>query len=73
MNQHYENLKIENVQLDMDNNYQLLINFRKKISDESFTSKIVNDENLGNIEFELKKIERIVSTILIRIDREKKK
>lgn len=57
----------------MDNNYQLLTNFRKKISDENFAYKIINDENLGNIEFELKKIERIVSTILIRIDREKKK
>ena len=55
----------------MDNNFQLLTNFRKKISDENFASKVINDENLGNIEFELKKIERIVSTILSRIEREK--
>ena len=57
----------------MDNNFQLLTNFRKKISDENFASKVINDENLGNIEFELKKIERIVSTILSRIEREKRK
>ena len=57
----------------MDNNYQLLTNFRKKISDENFATKILNDENIGNIEFELKKIERIVSTMLNRIEREKKK
>ena len=44
-----------------------------KISDENFASKVINDENLGNIEFELKKIERIVSTILSRIEREKRK
>ena len=56
----------------MDNNFQLLTNFRKKISDENFASKVINDENLGNIEFELKKIERIVSTILSRIEREKR-
>ena len=56
----------------MDNNFQLLTNFRKKISDENFASKVINDENLGNIEFELKKIERIVSTLLSRIEREKK-
>lgn len=56
----------------MDNNFQLLTNFRKKISDENFASKVINDENLGNIEFELKKIERIISTILSRIEREKR-
>lgn len=57
----------------MDNNYQVLTNFRKKISDDNFASKLINDENLGNIEFELKKIERIVSTLLTKIEREKKK
>lgn len=57
----------------MDNNFQLLTNFRKKISEENFASKIICDENLGNIEFELKKIERIVSILLSKIERKKHK
>ena len=56
----------------MDNNYQLVSNFRKKISDENFANKLLNDENLGDVEFELKKIERIVSTLLSKINRNKK-
>ena len=57
----------------MDNTYQVLTNFRKKISDENFATKILNDDNLGNIEFELNRIKRIVSTMLNRIERETKK
>lgn len=56
----------------MDNNFQLVSNFRKKISDENFANKLLNDENLGDVEFELKKIERIVSNLLSKIQRSKK-
>lgn len=55
----------------LDNNYQVLTNFRKKISEDTFINRLLKDDNLGNIEFELKKIERIVSTMLSRIEREK--
>ena len=56
----------------MDNNYQTILNFRKKISDETFSSKLLKDDNIGDIEYELKKILRIVSTLLNKIEREKK-
>lgn len=55
----------------MDNNFQLVTNFRKKITDESFSKKLLNDENLNNIEFELKKIERTVSSLITKIERNK--
>lgn len=55
----------------MDNNFQFISNFRKKIQDDSYTDKLLNDENLNNIEFELKKIERIVKTMLSKIDKNK--
>ena len=57
----------------MDNNFQLVSNFRKKISDQNFANKILDDENLGNIEFEIKKIERIISTLLKKIERNKQR
>lgn len=56
----------------MDNNFQLVSNFRKKISDENFFNKLLNDENLGDVEFELNKIKRIVSNLLKKIERSKK-
>ena len=56
----------------MDNNFQLVSNFRKKISDESFANKLLSDENLGDVEFELKKIERLVSNLLRKIEQNKK-
>ena len=56
----------------MDNNFQLVYNFRKKISDENFFNKLLNDENLGDVEFELNKIERIVSNLLKKLERSKK-
>ena len=56
----------------MDNNFQLVYNFRKKISDENFFNKLLNDENLGDVEFELNKIKRIVSNLLKKIERSKK-
>lgn len=56
----------------MDNNFQLVSNFRKKISDENFLNKLLNDENLGDVEFELNKIKRIVSNLLKKIERSKK-
>lgn len=55
----------------MDNNYQVVMNFRKKISDENFRKKLLNDENIKDIEFELKKIERNVSVLLKNIERHK--
>lgn len=57
----------------MDNNYQFITNFRKKIQDDSYADKLLKDDNLNDIEFELKKIERIVSTMLSKIDRKKNK
>ena len=56
----------------MDNNFQLVSNFRKKISDENFFNKLLNDENLGDVEFESNKIKRIVSNLLKKIERSKK-
>ena len=56
----------------MDNNFQIISNFRKKITDETFSSKLLNDDNLGGIEFELKKIERTISVLLQNIERLKK-
>lgn len=56
----------------MDNNFQIISNFRKKITDESFSNKLLKDDNLGGIEFELKKIERTVSVLLQNIERLKK-
>lgn len=56
----------------MDNNFQLVSNFRKKISDENFFNKLLNDENLGDVEFELNKIKRIVSNLLKKLERSKK-
>ena len=56
----------------MDNNYQTILNFRKKISDETFSSKLLKDDNIGDIEYELKNILRFVSTLLNKIEREKK-
>lgn len=56
----------------MDNNFQIISNFRKKITDETFSSKLLNDDNLGGIEFELKKIERTILVLLQNIERLKK-
>lgn len=55
----------------MDNNFQFITNFRKKIQDESYITKLLNDENINNIEFELKKIEKIVRSMLSKIEKEK--
>lgn len=57
----------------MDNNFQFISNFRKKIQDDSYVDKLLNDESLGDIEFELKKIDRIITTMLNRIERKKNK
>ena len=56
----------------MDNNFQVISTFRKKITDENFSNKILKDDNLDDIEFELKKIERTVSVLLKKIEGEKK-
>ena len=55
----------------MDNNYQLLTNFRKKITDESFSNKLFKDENIAQIKFELSKIEKTVNMILKKIEADK--
>ena len=52
----------------MDNNYQFISNFRKKICDENFSIKLLKDENLGDIEFELKKIARTINVLLKKIE-----
>lgn len=54
-----------------DTNYQFISNFRKKIADDNFGKRLLNDENLKDIEFELKKIERIVSVLLKTLERRK--
>ena len=55
----------------MDNNFQIISNFRKKITDDNFGKRLLNDDNLKDIEFELKKIERTVSVLLKNIERRK--
>ena len=55
----------------MDNNYQIISNFRKKITDDNFASKLIKDDNIKGIEFELKKIERTISVLLKNIERRK--
>ena len=57
----------------MDNNYQFITNFRKKIQEDSFTDKLLKDENLNNIEFELKKIDKLVKNMLNKIESNKSK
>ena len=52
----------------LDNNYQTISKFRKKITDENFANKILNDENVDEIEFELKKIEVEISKLLRKIE-----
>ena len=56
----------------MDNNFQIISSFRKKITDENFSSKLLKDENLGDIEFELKKIDRTITVLLKKIEGEKR-
>ena len=57
----------------MDNNYQFITNFRKKIQEDTYVAKLLNDENINNIEFELKKIEKIVKNMLSKIESDKNK
>ena len=52
----------------MDNNYQIISTFRKRITDENFSNKLLKDENLGDVEYELKKILRTISVLLKKID-----
>lgn len=56
----------------MADNYKLISGFRKKIQDENFQSKLLNDKNIEDVVFELKKIERIIGTLLHKIERSKK-
>ena len=56
----------------MDNNFQTISNFRKKITDKNFSNKLLKDENLRDIEYELKKIQRTVIVLLKTIERSKK-
>ncbi len=55
----------------MDNNFQFITNFRKKIQEDSYVDKLLKDENLNNIEFELKKIDKLVRYMLSKIESEK--
>lgn len=55
----------------LDNNYQLLSNFRKKITDENFDKKLLKDENPQQIKFELSKINKTVSMLLKKMESDK--
>ena len=55
----------------MDNNFQFITNFRKKIQEDSYADKLLKDENLNNIEFELKKIDKLVKNMLAKIENNK--
>ena len=55
----------------MDNNFQFITNFRKKIQEDSYADKLLKDENLNNIEFELKKIDKLVKNMLAKIEKSK--
>ena len=57
----------------MDNNFQFITNFRKKIQEDSYADKLLKDDNLNNIEFELKKIDKLVKNMLAKIDKSKNK
>lgn len=57
----------------MDNNFQFITNFRKKIQEDSYVDRLLKDENLNNIEFELKKIDKLVKNMLIKIENNKRK
>ena len=56
----------------MDNNFQFITNFRKRIQEDSYTDKLLKDENINNIEFELKKIDKLVKNMLTKIEGNKK-
>ena len=45
--------------------------FRKKITDENFGKRLLKDDNIKDIEYELKKIERTVTVLLKNIERRK--
>lgn len=57
----------------MDNNFQFITNFRKKIQEDSYADKLLKDDNLNNIEFELKKIDKLVKNMLAKIEKSKNK
>lgn len=57
----------------MDNNFQFITNFRKKIQEDSYADKLLKDDNLNNIEFELKKIDKLVKNMLAKIENSKNK
>ncbi|MBQ3475613.1 MAG: ParB N-terminal domain-containing protein [Bacilli bacterium] len=56
----------------MDNNYQYIKNFKEKILNSSSTGKLLKDKNINDIEFELKKIQKIIENILLNIEKDKK-
>ena len=51
----------------LDNNYQIVCNFRKKICDNDFAKKLLNDEKIDQIEYELHKINRQITILLNKI------
>lgn len=55
----------------MDNNFQFITNFRKKIQEDSYADKLLKDDNINNIEFELKKIDKLVKNMLAKIEKNK--
>ena len=55
----------------MDNNFHTISNFRKKITDKDFAKRIVDDEKVGDIVFELKKINKQIEMILKKIESNK--
>ena len=55
----------------MDNYFQFITNFRKKIQEDSYADKLLKDKNLNNIEFELKKIDKLVRNMLAKIENSK--
>lgn len=57
----------------MDNNYQFLSTFRKRVTEDSYVTKLLNDDNLSGIEFELKKIYHQVDSMLKKIEKMKNK
>ncbi len=55
----------------LDNYYQIISTFRKKITSDNFDKKLLKDENIKNIEYELKKIDRQVQVLISKIERKK--
>lgn len=52
----------------LDDTYQTCIKFRRKISENDFIDRILNEENPKQTRFELSKIEKIIRRLVERID-----